>query len=188
MTNEQAVYRRVLRRETHASRTVPALIVAGIGAVVLLSLLGAGVWWLVDPGVRAEAQRWLAGAADVMNEQFASVGIGAVLVIVALLLLVLAVLPGRRARRGRTTDRAVLLVDDGVLADSIAQAVARRVGVDRRRVSVTVGRRAATVHITPTSGVPVDRSAAESAVEDTLGGVGFSLTPRVDVAAEGVIA
>ncbi|PRB16091.1 hypothetical protein [Microbacterium sp. MYb62] len=188
MTKEEATYRRVLRRETHAPRTAPATVVAAIGIVLLLALLVAGAWWLVDGGFRAGAVRWLDGLALQDQPQVVPFGAGAVVVVLSLVLLALAVLPGRRARRARMTERTALLVDDGVIADSIAEAVARRVRVERSRVAVTVGRRTVAVRITPTSGIPVDRSAAESAVDDTLVGIGFTATPRVLVEANGVIA
>lgn len=188
MTNEQAIYRRVLRRETHAPRTIPAVLVASIGAVLLVALLAGGVWWLMDPRFRAEAARWINSVFASGWQQAVPLGIGIVLVLLALVLLALAVLPGRRARRARTTDRTALVVDDGVIADSVAESVARRTGVDRARVSVTLGRRSVAVRITPTSGVRVDRRAAESAVNDTLSGIGFASAPRVVVDTDGVIA
>jgi hypothetical protein len=188
MTNEQTTYRRVLRRETHAPRTIPAAVVAAVGVVLLLALLAGGVWWLVDEAFRGGVARWFDALAAGGPQQAVPFGVGAVLVLLAVVLLALAVLPGRRARRARTTARTALLVDDGVIADSIAESVARRVGVDRGRVTVTVGRRNVAVRITPTSGVPVDRFAAESAVNDILSGIGFVATPRVTVDENGVIA
>lgn len=189
MTNEQAMYRRVLRRETHAPRTIPAAMVASVGVVLLLALIVGGVWWLVDTAFRDGARRWIDDASSAVGQgQVVPLVVGVVLAVLALLLLALAVLPGRRARRARTTARTALLVDDGVIADSIADAVARRTGVERGRVGVTVGRRMVAVRITPTSGLAVDRTAAESAVTDTLSGIGFTATPRVVVDADGVIA
>ena len=187
MTNEQAIYRRVLRRETHAPRTTPATVVASIGVLLLVALLVGGVWWLVDDGFREAAGRRLddLGATALPVALLAA---GGAMAILAVVLLALAVLPGRRARRARTTDRTALLVDDGVIADSIAEAVARRTSTVRSRVAVTAGRRSITVRITPTSGIPVDRFAAESAVNDTLAGIGFAATPRVVIEANGVIA
>lgn len=187
MTNEQATYRRVLRRETHAPRTIPALVVAIVGAVLCLALLAGGVWWLVDAAFREEIARGLDGLPG-LGPQALPIGIGAVLVLLAVVLLALAVLPGRRRRRARTTERTALLVDDGVIADSIAGAVARRAGVDRDRVAVTVASRTVAVRITPTSGIPVDRSAAEAVVNDILSGVGFTALPRVVVEERGVVA
>lgn len=188
MTNEQTTYRRVLRREMHAPRTIPAVVVASIGVALLLALLASGVWWLVDAGFRARSGRWLDDISAPPQQQVVALGVGAGLVVLALVLLGLAVLPGRRARRARTTDRTALLVDDGVLADSIAESVARRAGVDRGRVAVTVGRRTVAVRITPTSGIPVDPKSAASAVDDTLSGIGFAATPRVFIDEKGVVA
>lgn len=187
MTNEQAIYQRALRRETHAPRTVPAAVVASIGTLVCVALLVGGVWWLIDGAFREDAARRLdrIGAAA---SPAAMLGVGGALVILALVLLILAVMPGRRARRARMTDRTALLVDDGVIADSIADAVARRAGVVRARVSVTVRRRVVVVRVTPTSGIPVDRAAVESTVDDTLAAVGFASTPRVVIERNGVVA
>ncbi|UUE21452.1 hypothetical protein [Microbacterium sp. J1-1] len=188
MTNEQAMYRRVLRRETHAPRTIPAAVVASIGVVSGLALLAGGVWWVVDAGFRDRVAREFDALAAGATAQAVPFGVGVLVVLLALVLLALAVLPGRRHRRARTTERTALLVDDGVIADSVAEAVARRVGVDRGRVAVTVGRRDVAVRITPTSGVPVDRFGAETAVKDVLSGIGFVAAARVSVDAQGVIA
>ncbi|QYM65194.1 DUF6286 domain-containing protein [Microbacterium sp. Se5.02b] len=187
MTNEQATYRRVLRRETHAPRTIPATVVASIGVVLLLAALVGGAWWLIDEAFRDALARWY-GALDAPAQLAVPIGVGVALVVCAIVLLALALLPGRRARRSRTTERSALLVDDGVIADSVAQAVARRTGVDRGRVAVTVGRRMVAVRITPTSGIPVDVGAADAAVNDVLTGIGFAATPRVSVEPDGVIA
>jgi len=188
MTDEQATYRRVLRRETHAARTIPAAVVASIGVLLLVALLVVGVWGLVDASFRDGATRWLEGFADTGQRQALGIGAGAVLALLAVTLLLLAVLPGRRARRARMTDRAALLVDDGVIADSVAEAVARRAGVERGRVAVTMGRRTVSVKVTPTSGIPVDPEVAESAANEILSGIGFAATPRVVVETNGVIA
>lgn len=188
MTNEQATYRRVLRRETHAPRTIPAVVVASAGLLILVAIVVGAVGWLIDPLFRQGVTASYAAAARIASTRPVLIAVGAAAVLIAGVLLTLALLPGRRARRARTTDRTALLVDDGVIADSVAEAVARRAGVVRSQVSVTIGRRIAVVRITPTSGIPVDRSLAESAVADTLSGIGFTATPRVVVASEGVIA
>lgn len=188
MTNQQATYRRVLRRETHAPRTIPAVVVASAGLLILVAIVVGAVGWLIDPLFRQGVTASYAAVAQIASTRPVLIAVGAAAVLIAGVLLGLALLPGRRARRARTTDRAALLVDDGVIADSVAEAAARRTGVARSQVSVTIGRRVATVRITPTSGIPVDRSAAESAAADTLSGIGFTATPRIVVASEGVIA
>ncbi|MGW9157015.1 hypothetical protein [Microbacterium sp. NPDC055665] len=188
MTNEQTTYRRVLRRETYTSRTAAAMVVASIGALLLIALLAGAVWWLVDGGFRDAAASRLEGISVGVQQPAVLFGIGGVLTVLAVVLLALALLPGRRARRARITERTALLVDDGVIADSITAAVARRAGVDRGRVAVFVGRRTVEVRITPTSGVFVRVADAEDAANDILAGLGFSATPRVVIEAHGVVA
>lgn len=188
MTSEQAVYRRTLRRETHASRTVPAVIVAGIALLVLVAGGVAAIWSSVDAGFRGELVRLGSAVVEAARQPVLLAGTGVVLVLLAGLLVVLAVAPGRRARRARQTARTALLIDDGVIADSVAEHVARRTGTARDRVSVTIGRRAVRVRITPTSGVPVDRAVAAAAVGEVMDGIGFPATARVEVETEGVIA
>jgi hypothetical protein len=188
MTNEQAMYRRVLRRETHASRTASSMVVASVGALLLIALLGAAVWWLIDGGFRDAAARALDEASVGVQHPAVLFGIGGALTVLAVVVLALAVLPGRRARRARITERSALLVDDGVIADSIAAAVARRAGVERDRVAVFVGRRTVEIRITPTSGVFVRVADAEDAANEILTGLGFSATPRVVVETRGVVA
>lgn len=188
MTNDVSNYRRVLRRETHASRTIAAVVVASVTLAVLIAVIVVGIGWLAAPAFRDGVTDAVGGIAELAQQQAVLLAVGVVLVLLSLVLLALAMIPGRRARRARTTDRAALVVDDGVIADSVADQVVRRVGVGRRQVSVTVERSITTVRITPTSGLLVDRIAAESAVVETLSGIGFTTAPRIIVAEEGVIA
>ena len=188
MTTQTALSRRLLRRETRATRRGPAVAVAVVLTVILLVLLAGAIAWAVDGGFRAQAATVIAPVATIAGTPSALIGVGVLLVLLALLLIGLAVVPGRRARRTRFTARTALAIDDGVLADAIADGVARRLGMPRGQVAVTVARRAALVRITPTSGVPVARADAEDAANRVLGEAGFPLAPRVQVAREGVIS
>lgn len=187
MTTEK-VYRRVLRRETHAPRTAPAVIVALVVLLFALALLVGGVWWWIDAGFREFTDARLTEVVSLVAQPSVLIGTGAVAVLIAVVLLVLALSPGRRARRARVTDRVALLVDDGVLADAVADAVALRERVDRSQVSVTLGKKTATVRITPTSGVPVDTDRAGRAAVEALASLGFSAAPRVLLSQTGVVA
>ncbi len=188
MTEQQMVYRRILRRETHSSRAGAAIVVAVI-LILLCLAVGAGVVWLaIDPGLRDAMHSWSSGLA---GDGFAPPPLlagGAIVAILGLWLVLLALLPGRRARQGRIAGRVALLADDEVTANAIADRVARRLGVDRGQVRVTVARRAAAVQITPVSGVPVDQQAAARAVDEVADGLGLSLVPRITVADHGVLA
>ena len=188
MTSEGNVYRRVLRRETHAPRTAPAVVVA---VVLLLAILAAGgltVWDGLDAGGRDVAGRVGAVLDDASRNAVVLSVTAGVAALIGIVLLVLALSPGRRARRGRVAGRAALLVDDGVLADAAAAAVAARCGLARRQVVVTVARRRAEVRIRPISGLAVDEEGAKEAAASTLSALGFSVTPTVTVLPQGVVS
>lgn len=197
MSQERAVYRRVLRRETHRSRAASAAAVAVVLALACLAIAAAVIWWMLSPAGRVmmleslgavrAALRGMGSGIPQGGEGLLVVG-GVLACLVALALLVLAVLPGRRPRRGRVDERAGVLVDDGVLADAIADAVAAACGVRAAQVSVRVRRRAADVRITPTSGSPADREVAALAVTRVTRAAGFPLRPRVRIERAGVVA
>lgn len=187
MRSEAAVYRRVLRRETHAARTGPALTLAIIALAVVTSASGLIIWGMVDPDAQARA---LAHAGSVLADARARVGIvaaGAVAVLLALLLIAGALLPGRRARRARTTQRVALVVDDGVLADAAADRVAAVCGIASSKVSVAVRRRGLRVRVVPISGVPVDTRAVETAAAQAVADLGLGTTARATIADSGVV-
>ena len=188
MKNEQAVYRRVMRRETHSSRAGAAVVVASILIALLVVVIGAGVWWLAAPGSRDVIAGWSASASSLADDRGALTMAGAAALAIAVALMALAVLPGRLPRRARSTDRLALLVDDGVLADAVADAVAARCGIEARQVSATVGQRYTTVRVTPTSGIAVDRDAATDSAVAALGALGFPTAPRLLVVRRGVVS
>ncbi|WP_424936891.1 MULTISPECIES: hypothetical protein [Bacteria] len=188
MTSEGNVYRRVLRRETHASRTMPAVAMA---VVLLLAVIVAGgltIWASVDVGGREVAERTGAVLGAVLRDPVALAATVAVAALTGVVLILLGLSPGRRARRGRTTEQAALLVDDGVLADAVAAAVAVRCGLARRQVVVTMTRRRAEVRIRPISGLAVDENGAREAASSVISGLGFSVPQTVTILPQGVLS
>lgn len=188
MTSQQAVYRRVLRRETHRGRTGASAVVASVLVLLLLAALVGGIWWAMDPAFRAGTEVAVGALAEALDGRSILLIAGIVAIVIAVVLLSLALLPGRRARRARTAERVALLVDDGILADGVADAISARCGLSRDQVSTVVGRRSVTATITPTSGAVLDRTAALAAIEETVAGLGFTATPKVVVTERGVIA
>ena len=187
MNRQEAVYRRVLRREKHSARTGPAVVLAMVLVALLVAVIALSIGRHVDPGLSETVTDRLAGPSSGADGRAVTV-VGAVAVILGLSAVTAAVLPGRLPRRSRNTDRLALLVDDGVLADAVAEAVAARCGIEPRQVSATVGRRRTTVRLTPTSGVAVDGDAATDAAGAALGAVGFSTVPKLHVARRGVLS
>ncbi|MGV2985013.1 hypothetical protein ACNPNP_15040 [Microbacterium sp. AGC85] len=188
MDRRQQIYRRVLRRETHSSRSAAAVVLAALLALTLLALLVLGIWATADVAFRERAATWLVDIVGAWDLASVLIAAGILALLVAVLLILAAVLPGRRARHARVTDRVALVVDDGVLADAAADAVARECAIDRRQVSTTVARRGLTVRVTPTSGIRVDRDRVERIAIAAVSGAGFDTAASVEVAREGVVA
>lgn len=188
MTDVDRTYRRILRRETHAPRTAPAVAAVIVILLIVAAAAVGAVWRQVDARSWGSIGGWLQGVASWAAEPTTLIGLGAAALVLAVIAIALALLPGRRARRARTTPRLAVLVDDGVLADAVADAVALREGLDRRQVAVQMAPRMARVRVTPTSGVAVDERRVAATAEATMSELGFSVVARVSVAPRGVVA
>ncbi|MBT2502678.1 hypothetical protein [Curtobacterium sp. ISL-83] len=186
------VYRRLIRRETNASRSgtvvVAMLVVLLIAAVavfaaalVLLDQTVAGI----DPRVVVDrAVRAPAGLDTTIV-----VGIAAVLAVLGLVFLLHGLLPQRRPRHTMSSDRLAVVVDDEVLASAAARAArsATRLGPDG--ALGTVGRRTVDVVLRPAAGVDVPAVAATEAVEREFAAIDAhpTVTARVRVQPTGRI-
>jgi hypothetical protein len=96
---------------------------------------------------------------------------------------VAAIGPGRRARHELLMDRPVV-VDNEVIASALARRAATVARVDPDNCTVSVSHRRAIVHVTPTSGQPIDRDAVLAAVTEQV----ESLELRPPVTARLVVA
>jgi len=178
-----STYRRVLRRETHSSRSGVAvtlavllvLVFAWIGTESVLAALGTAPL-LVAPADAASAVLGAAGAPV-----GALTAVGAVVAIVGLVLIVVSLAPGRRGRRAATADRTAAVVDDRVIARSLARTASFAGDVHPDRVSVSVGKKVALVEIDPVSGRTADLRSIEEAVRGEISSYDYSptLRPRV---------
>ncbi|MUK01576.1 hypothetical protein GM708_06325 [Vibrio cholerae] len=175
---------RFVRRELHSSRAIASVTTGVLLILVCLVLLFEVVLkavgdepFLLD--VEAAA-RW---AGDLPGGAPASLlGAGSVLLfVVGALLLLLAVLPGRRARYTIPNERAAVVVDAEVVASSLARRARIAAGVAPEQVLVTVGRSSVEVRVRPTSGIPVDPGAVRAAVADDLRRSGVEPSPRISV-------
>jgi hypothetical protein len=162
---------RILKRETHTSRAVVAVIAAAlVMAVFGYALLETGVRaigqppWLVDPQTAAERVVALpAGIPPLL------LGVtGAVIAMAGLFFFLNAVLPGRRARHLLPDRRAGVVVDDEVIAAALARRARLAANVAKEQVMVVVSRNRITVNVRPTSGVPLRPDAVLEAVRREL--------------------
>ncbi|MCS4275925.1 HAMP domain-containing protein [Mycetocola sp. BIGb0189] len=188
MSIDTQVYTRVLRRESHDSRTAPAVVTASLLALLLGALLVLGIWMIIDDRVATGVAEFLSGRHVAFDVGAVALGGGILLLLLAILLIWLALAPGRRDRRSRSTDRLAILVDNGVLADTVADRVAEAEGLDRSNVSVVVGRTRASVHVTPTSGVALNPESVREVARETLTAAGFVSEVRVRIAERGVVS
>jgi hypothetical protein len=184
--------RTILSRETRSSR-------AGAAGAAAILVIAACVYGLLETALRAIGQPpWLIDpqtAAERLVELPKGISplllglIGAVLVMIGLIFLLNAVLPGRRARHLLDDPRVAVVVDDEVIASALARCARAAANVTQEQVMVIVSRRMVVVNVRPTSGVPVQEQRVQSAVEDELRAMAPSPMPaiRVNVAATGVI-
>lgn len=153
------VLRRVVRRETHSPRTV-AMIVAVV--IVVLALLYVAVEIILSvlgqPALLLGPAAAFAGIVGLPTQIPAgvSIGVGVGLGILGLILVVLAITPGRLSRHQFTVGESAVVVDNGVIASAIAQRISDETGLPRDQVRVGVGHRSADVTVQPALGVPVD--------------------------------
>ncbi|MFF2050563.1 DUF6286 domain-containing protein [Leifsonia sp. NPDC058194] len=174
---------RIVRRETHSPRSTAAVIVALCLAVVIawvategvLSLLGLPALLLSPRGMLTS----VAGAPDASAASVIAVAVAAGLV--GVVLLAIALLPGRRARRPLHAEHAIVVADDTMLASALARTAARTAAVSADAVSVSLGRRTATVRIVPVSGTRVDRDAVRGAVTEEFTRAAPTRPARVSV-------
>src|SRR5690606_15467391 len=127
------VLRRVIRRETHSPRSGAAtvvllLVIAAavyVGVEIVLDLLGAAPL-LVAPGV---ALAWL-----VELPRYAPAGLivaGAIGAFVGVLLISIAVTPGRRPKHRLGAVPHAVVVDNGVVAAAVADRVRRELDLTK---------------------------------------------------------
>jgi hypothetical protein len=188
MTSETGAYRRISRRETHSSRAGWAITVA---AAVMASAAAAGVasvYLIVHPSASARVRDGFDGAAALDSpggHRIVAVCVAAVLI--GIVLIVVAVAPGHRARRSLEARRAVVIADDKVIARALAKTAAGAAEVPRDQVEVRVGRTRAVVRLTPLAGAAIDPAAVVQAVSSAGVGYGLWRTPRVLVAQRAVV-
>lgn len=187
-----ALYRRVVRRETHSPRSGLAVTLA----IVLMLVLA----WLGTESVLAAIgqQPLLATPKDVVTTVLTAptapapilVPIGAVAAFVGLALVVASLTPARRGRRGGTSDRTAAIVDDRVIAQSLARTAAYAGDVDPSQVTVSVAARTARVDITRTSGRQLNTQEVQAALDAELATYDYrpALRARIRLSEKGTVA
>jgi len=171
--------RRLARRELHSPRSTTAialaivlvLVAVWIAVETVLALVGVTPL-LVAPGAVPSA------AASLPTTQPVILAVaGAIVLILGIVLLAIAIVPGRRHRHLLSTGRVLAVVDDEVIASALAQQASVAASTHPDGTLVAVGRRSANIRITPASGITVDRAAVDQAVAAQL--ETYALQPSV---------
>lgn len=179
--------RRVVRRETHSPRTVAMLVVV---TLVVLALAYTALEFvmhlsgqpplLLDP---AETFGWLV-ALPGSDAAGASTAAGVALAVIGLILVILAIAPGRLAKHEISDEDRAVVVDNGVIASAIAQHVSDELNLPRDRVRVGVGHRTIDVALTPHLGIPIDLTLARDIARTEVESYRLRPAPRVVVRAQ----
>jgi len=166
----RSTYKRLMRRETHSSRSVVAI---SLASVIIAGCLYSGTELVLELTGRPPL---IAAPSDVVRtvsqvNQIAPAILftfGVLVAVTGLVLVLVALLPGRRARHQVESDRAAVVVDDEVVAASLARKVAVAARLDPANVDVSVSRHSATVRITPESGAVPNRFTAAKAIAEAI--------------------
>ena len=179
MTSTTSLYRRVLRRESHAARATPAIIVAVLAIIALawlgtecvLAALGQKALLLSPPTMVAD----IAGLPSVAAGALIAVAAG--VAVVGLILLLIGLSAARLSRHVLPDDRAAIVVHDEMIASALVRSASATAATDPDRAVAGVGRRRAVVRLTPTTGVRIDTRA----VQDDLTGrlQQYALKPKL---------
>ncbi|BAJ74369.1 DNA/RNA endonuclease G, NUC1 [Microbacterium testaceum StLB037] len=174
------VLRTVVRRETHSPRTVAMLVVVLLTLLVLayavveivLALLGRQPL-LVSPGAALNA---VVEAPTALQPVAFIVG-GIVLALVGLIVLILALKPGRLSRHEMAWGDRAVVVDNGVVASALAQHLSNESGIARDDIVVGVAHRTVDVTVRPPVGIPVDEAQLRRIVDEEIST--YKLSPAV---------
>ena len=156
-------YRRILRRERFRSRSASVSI--ALGLVALGAAYVAVEWVLSFLGQRALLLSPQTAVDGVNSPSVWGVTAAGTAIALGLVVLLLALIPGRRARHTLPHDRLAIVVDDAVLASAIGRAARTEASVPADRVRTTVSARRALVAVTPSSGIAVDKPSVQAATE-----------------------
>ncbi|NQX12758.1 hypothetical protein HQQ80_14060, partial [Microbacteriaceae bacterium VKM Ac-2855] len=123
MSDTSALYRRLVRRETHSPKSVLAIVLASVLIVVCLWLGAELVLGLLGQPALLVAPVDMLVAVGMLGEVIPSVlaAIGVVVALLGLILVIAAVSAGRRARHSIDMERVAVVVDNEVIASALAR-------------------------------------------------------------------
>lgn len=169
--SESSVFRRVTRRETHSPRSVAMAITVVIVILALIYVATETVLELLSQTALlispAKAAEWLA-ALPKQQPAGAVIAVAVVVMVIGIILIVVALAPGRQPKHELHSDGRVVLVDNGVIAAALAQHLSDQTGVARERIGVGVSRRVVDVNVASDAGAVLDEKLMKELVTAEL--------------------
>ena len=165
-----AVERRISRRTVHRSRSTAVSVALGVLVLVAAWIGTESVLKAVDSGPLLADPQTVVDAALRPDAAFVTIAevVAVVLVVLGIVLVVLALKPGRQHRAVVPHDRGAVLIDTRIVASTAQNAANTAANVpDGHTTAVSRGRRT-DVRVVPVSGMPVDQARVEDAVRDRL--------------------
>lgn len=191
----ESLYARIVRRETHSPRSV-------IGIIVAIAVLVIGLYLILEIALELFQLKPVLLAPSTLIENLAEpstalaqfipgavIAAGVVVAIIGVILLIVGIAPGRRARHTVSSDRGAVVIDDVVIASSLARRAAAVSGISPDQVVVSVGKSTANIVVTPTTGTLIDESAVLADAKEHLSELAVqpAITATVSVRSSGVI-
>lgn len=191
----ESLYARIVRRETHSPRSV-------IGIIVAIAVLVIGLYLILEIALELFQLKPVLLAPSTLIENLAEpstalaqfipgavIAAGVVVAIIGVILLIVGIAPGRRARHTVSSDRGAVVIDDVVIASSLARRAAAVSGISPDQVVVSVGKSTASIVVTPTTGTLIDESAVLADAKEHLSELAVqpAITATVSVRSSGVI-
>jgi hypothetical protein len=175
-----STFRRIVRRETHSPRTV-AMIIAAALLIAALTYMGTGIvlYMLAQPdllGGLTSAVAWIIGLPKARPGWLVVVG-GTALGLLGLVFLFLALTPGRLPKHQMTCGARAIVVDNEVIASSLAQYVSDETGIPLDDITVGVSHRSADITLRPRIGARLDEAQTQDLVTAEVDS--YRLTPSV---------
>lgn len=175
---------RLRQRELTSSRA-PASIFAAVLVVVacIYALFEVALKSLGQPALLAPPETWWASIENLprTGDPVLLVAGGVLLLLLGLIFLAQGLVRGRRARHAISYGESVIVVDDQVIAATLARRARTEAGVVPEQVLVVVNHERVEVQLRPTSGSPVDAGQIRAAVEDELRSNQIIPMPTVNV-------
>lgn len=179
--------RRVVRRETHSPRTI-AMIIAVVILVLGLAYVGVELvlYLAAQPALLigpAAAWSWILGVPSAPPGGLLIAG-SIVLAAIGVLLVWLAIAPGRLSKHTFADEDRAIVVDNGVIASALAQRLSEDTGLARDEILVGVAHRSIDITLRPGPDVTVGKTDVRAIAEAEISAYRLSRAVRTSVRVE----